>query len=931
MTESGVIENDRAAGQGEYEQTVALLRDVLASGAQDRELAAIWNAREEVLARYGLIFSPKNIPQITEGEFQSFLRFPNNRHWSSLERTASRATEDMEALRDMLSRLLDESIPIAQRVEDTFGRVRGLGKAVLTAILLVVYPDKYGVWNGTSEAGLKAAGLFPQGRALDGARYEQINDILKNLAAELGTDLWTLDSLWWRMVRDRELAPETPSECDAGARSDDSQTRESSAQTRYWRISPGPKAQKWEQFRHEGFIGLGWDKLANCRGISKEEYLQLRGEIGQQDKDYASGSLQLWRFANEIKPGDRIIANRGYSEILGVGTVTGPYYFQPDVDYSHRIPVKWDAVQSFRIPRVPWVKTINGLTREQFDRIVAQANRQEQISDVPAFKPEAFQLLQGLKQSPTKHFYSANKQGLQVEVEQPFRRLFRRVAAMLPPEVTDSMETEQGCFGRFLKNDFGQGGAHSHYWGAMYPKGGKRIKDAQLYLVIDGECVCFGFSVGAEADVSAKRLAGNLARLPGSTGERLRSALAVLPLVFGGTNEEDIQQLLAAGQATMDAAAWMASPASYGVNVRVRMPRADVLETGSEALAVKIAETLEELFPLALMCLKDDAAEDVAKWYYRDEDEEEAETEGDEKPVFLSAEPYTIDDAMAELFMEQAAFERMLALMRRKKNVILQGPPGVGKTFVARRFAYALMEARDDSRIGFVQFHQSYSYEDFIQGYRPNGQAFELRNGIFYNFCRRASNDPAHKYVFIIDEINRGNLSKVFGELLMLIEADKRGPSWSMGLLYESDKQAPFFVPANVYLLGMMNTADRSLAMVDYALRRRFAFVDLTPGFDTTQFRKYLREHEVDDVLIDVIVQRMCALNSQIANDVSNLGPGYCIGHSYFTPSDDASTDGDWFRSVVEHEIRPLLAEYWFDRREDTKEAIEALLDGLAE
>jgi len=262
----------------------------------------------------------------------------------------------------------------------------------------------------------------------------------------------------------------------------------------------------------------------------------------------------------------------------------------------------------------------------------------------------------------------------------------------------------------------------------------------------------------------------------------------------------------------------------------------------------------------------------------------------------------------------------------RKKNLILQGAPGVGKTFACKRLAYTLMGKRADNRLGMVQFHQSYSYEDFIQGYRPSGQGFRLKNGVFYNFCDDARNDPANKYVFIIDELNRGNLSKVFGELMLLIETDKRGPDWAIPLVYAEEDSPKFYIPENLYLIGLMNTADRSLAMVDYALRRRFAFATLDPGFETEQFFDYMTEHGAEGGFVNDLIFRMGALNQAIAEDTTNLGPGFCIGHSFFCSFlDGVEPNWEWYQRIIKSEIAPLLREYYFDA---TKQA-DALIEGL--
>lgn len=264
---------------------------------------------------------------------------------------------------------------------------------------------------------------------------------------------------------------------------------------------------------------------------------------------------------------------------------------------------------------------------------------------------------------------------------------------------------------------------------------------------------------------------------------------------------------------------------------------------------------------------------------------------------------YTEGDFLNEVFMDEKQYETLVGLLKYKKNLILQGAPGVGKTFAAKRLAYSIMGAKDTSRVMMVQFHQSYSYEDFIMGYRPTQDGFELMQGPFYQFCKRAQDDSERDYFFIIDEINRGNLSKIFGELLMLIEKDKRGDK--LRLLYANEL---FSVPSNVHIIGMMNTADRSLAMIDYALRRRFAFYELEPAFDSEGFNK-VRE-EVGHPKFGVLVDTIKALNQDISKDEA-LGTGFRIGHSYLC-TDDPITD-EWIEAVIKYELLPLIYEYWFD------------------
>lgn len=277
----------------------------------------------------------------------------------------------------------------------------------------------------------------------------------------------------------------------------------------------------------------------------------------------------------------------------------------------------------------------------------------------------------------------------------------------------------------------------------------------------------------------------------------------------------------------------------------------------------------------------------------------------DENPISTekAIDAYTKDDFLDEVYMSEGRYNSLVAVLRNKKNIILQGAPGVGKTFAAKRLAYSMMGEKDESRIEFVQFHQNYSYEDFMMGYKPVENGFELKYGIFYRFCQKAANQPDKDYFFIIDEINRGNMSKIFGELLMLIEKDYRGVKAT--LAYNG---LPFSVPANLYIIGMMNTADRSLAMIDYALRRRFSFFDMEPAFDSDGFIQY--QNSLNNETFNELIEKVKELNKEIASDKS-LGKGFCIGHSYFCGHDTCSDE--WLRSVVNFDILPMLSEYWFD------------------
>lgn len=296
---------------------------------------------------------------------------------------------------------------------------------------------------------------------------------------------------------------------------------------------------------------------------------------------------------------------------------------------------------------------------------------------------------------------------------------------------------------------------------------------------------------------------------------------------------------------------------------------------------------------------------------------EEMLDEDDALPVQTSAKkPYTDAQFLQDVFVSKSDLAAMKGLLERKKNLILQGAPGTGKTFAAKRLAYAMMGEEDASRIGFVQFHQSYTYEDFVIGYRPNGEGgFDIQPGIFADFCARAARDSGRSYFFIIDEINRANISKVFGELLMLIEADHRGDSIELSI----DRRR-LTVPENLFIIGMMNTADRGLALIDYALRRRFAFFDMKPAIDASGFQTMLQK--AGNKKLVALVDKVREVNTEIEKDQA-LGQGFCIGHSYFCVR-EGITDED-VHGIARFEIEPLIAEYWFDDQQKVRSLTDKL------
>lgn len=339
----------------------------------------------------------------------------------------------------------------------------------------------------------------------------------------------------------------------------------------------------------------------------------------------------------------------------------------------------------------------------------------------------------------------------------------------------------------------------------------------------------------------------------------------------------------------------------------------------------------------------------LASWMYKDPVDEpvpagdigtnagaEQETEGEVREAFQVAAPivpYSVEDIFKDgCFLERAEIDRLLDRLRTKKNLILQGPPGTGKTWLAKRLAFALMGQKDDSKVRAVQFHPNLSYEDFVRGWRPTGEGkLSLADGVFMEAIKAASKDPSSKFVVVIEEINRGNPAQIFGELLTLLEAGKRTPNEALELCYpDADgKRRPVHIPENLYVVGTMNIADRSLALVDLALRRRFAFAGLEPRLGQVWREWVVKECAVDPGLVADIERRIAELNDQIAAD-ARLGKQFRIGHSYVTPAHrlEAGDTKKWFQQVVETEIGPLLDEYWFDAPDEAQKAISRLTQG---
>ncbi|MBE9506249.1 MAG: AAA family ATPase, partial [Chloroflexi bacterium] len=665
-----------------------------------------------------------------------------------------------------------------------------------------------------------------------------------------------------------------------------------------WKISPGENASNWNACREGGYIAIGWEALGDVGGLTRQEFRDLRDSLVTSDRSWSARAIdQVWHFAR-IPEGSRIVANRGTTEVLGVGSVKGPYYYVPDERYGHRLPVEWTDTSVRSVEEPGWKRTMVKLDSEKLARIQGQPGVDSStlsdgkagwVKDAvlrgPAFTERTFEVLDRLHETPTKEFYDNNKEALYEHLVTPFKALMNRAGELLPQSIREVMETEKRIFGNILKQ-FSKYGCWDYYWGAFYPKGGRRTEDAQLFTVLRPDGLEYGFCTGDYSSEQTDRLVRNLTTSRARVKELLGDVLADPDIMLGARDEEGDEET---PQLSFDQ--WIASDDEDDLSRAAKaVPREQLLSWDPEDLAQDIARTFEALFPFVLMAIEDNPWPTVAGYL-----EVAVAEEHDVAPE--SAGVYDLGTFVADTgFSEEeiASWERRL---RRKKHVIFQGPPGTGKTYVAERLARMLVSGTR----GFwevVQFHPSYAYEDFMQGLRPTpvagGLSFKLEPGRFLDFCARArteaQGDPC---VLLIDEINRAHLSRVFGELMYLLEYRHQEIPLASG-------GRPFKIPENVYLIGTMNTADRSIALVDHALRRRFSFIRLSPEYNVLS--RHLEEYDLDS---DSLVSVLRKVNEAIGDS------NYEIGSSYFMKDDGNLPDvlGD----IWVGEIEPYLEEFFYD------------------
>ena len=633
----------------------------------------------------------------------------------------------------------------------------------------------------------------------------------------------------------------------------------------YWLYVPGEGAGKWEEFRTAGIMALNWDRIGDPTSYPNEEAVIEALEAGYGDwGGRPTGAAGMIRdFTRTMRPGDVVYARRGPTEIIGRGVVRSEFRYD-DARPAYRCvrDIEWTHVGSWPLDRRVGAVSLQRVT-ENTSYNPAQLEslfRDRNASGASTASARA----QGVGDSN-----QAKKHDLQHWLYTPGEGAARweefRTAGIM------ALNWDRvGDLASFPDKESLLDALYTHYgdWGGRPRKAADSVWD-YIHAMKPGDIVyvrrSFNEIVGRGVVRSDYRY-----------DEDRSSFRAVRDVEWTHVGSWPLEQRIG----------------------RLMLQR----------LTENTKYTPDQLN--ALIGIEDSHSPSSVDERSGNNDLDEAD------------EHYTSADFLDEVFLRPEDLEQMLGLLRRKKNLILQGAPGTGKTFAAKRLAYALMSQADDSRVEVVQFHQSTAYEDVVVGLRPTAEGgFAAAEGVFARFCRRAAADPGRDYVFIIDEINRANISKAFGELLMLIEAEHRGEALRLPVSGEL-----LSVPKRLHIIGMMNTADRGLALIDYALRRRFAFFEMRPALDHPGFLRHVEA--VGSARLEALVDVVRRLNQRIAEDEA-LGPGFQIGHSYLClpaagPENPAGSDAD-VTSVVRYELEPLVREYWFDNPAAMDESIHEL------
>lgn len=631
----------------------------------------------------------------------------------------------------------------------------------------------------------------------------------------------------------------------------------------YFKFAPGSQASEWSRFHDEGIAAINYSGF-NIGDISiYKSREEINEAVGLPIDNQSNQTWNLWLFKT-ANIGDVVFATKGVNTCLGIGIIEGSYYFE-DIwdDYNHRRKVKWitDKVYQYK------PNSLDYPTGGKYKTL---------------FRPDTF--------SPTKvyEFILNEYVRLYPELASVFTENNLKFNAdnigsliVLEPEGEFETATEEN-----EPLNFWWLNANPKIWSISNYTEGQRQTYTTHNEKGNKRRIYKYFEAAKEGDL--------IIGYESTPTKQIKAIYEVTKGIHNTANGEEIEfELVEKLEIPVHWNDLKNNPALQNCEVFINNQGSLFKLTEDEYDIIREIIDNKNIITEKLL-----QSSNIKKYKF---------TEDTDKP-----------------FISETDFLQTVALLRKKKNIILQGPPGVGKTFIARKLAYEIMQEVKDANIEMVQFHQSYSYEDFIQGLRPTQKGgFDLRDGIFYSFCQRALAHPDRPFFFIIDEINRGNLSKIFGELMMLIEADKREEKFALKLTYAEDEEDRFYVPENLFIIGTMNTADRSLAIVDYALRRRFAFVTLQPDYGDN-FRSFLSAKGLSAPLVEHICSSVTKVNGKIKEDI-NLGEGFQIGHSYFCTHQSNEDENKWWNEILSFELKPLLEEIWFDDSAKVSEILKQL------
>lgn len=708
-------------------------------------------------------------------------------------------------------------------------------------------------------------------------------------------------------------------------------------------------------------VRIGWDEVDDLRSIdaTRDAFRKAVAEAyPDQEKSHAASAGTLYRFVHEMSDGDIVVSPNRADRTVRIGRICGPYEYRPENSYKHWRPVEW------LIPRI---------SRDD----LSEAAQNELSSATTLFKlrtarPEIEPLLDDSQSTLGEadftwvSFYAELADKLV-----PFRDRRDELLATLW-EVAERSGAER--LFRYLKTDRRLDGTIGPLTDidpfTVYSPFNRGVSDANRIQIAEAYRDAFGITAAAPTRFDGIPVVDNRnSWFIGWEIGRADDAVDILwdlfeaELAYAGFPSETNRERLitafdaaATGQTRMlTMGAYWVRPETFtafdGVNVHLLTnEHAEIAAhlnlrgriSGEDFLAN--TETINDWLGSPESPFTSPPELSRRAWIYSHLTGGSAGAEGSATPAVQTADgdagqaavavaqEYTLADVVADgSFLDIPLLESMIEALKSKKSIILQGPPGTGKTWLARRLGWVLCNERGSSRTTLLQFHPSMSYEDFVRGFRPGSDGrLTLIDGPLLTAASTARNDPDNDYVMVIEEINRGNPAQIFGEMLTLLEHDKRHHESALALAYPRDGEGPFHLPENLHLIGTMNVADRSLALVDMALRRRFAFFDLQPQFNDA-WREFVIGRGYDATVVDRIAARMAALNEVITAD-PNLGKDYCIGHSYFTPGSVAETgehfSEKWFQRVVRFEIAPLLSEYWFDKPQQVQDQLRLLQTG---